>query len=279
MQDVFAYCAELVRAADRDRYVAALFAPAAHRDALFALYAFESELARVRDAAREPLPGEIRLQWWSEVLRGERDGEAGANPVASALLETIARHRLVAAKLIDLIEARGFDLYDEPMQTIADLEDYARRTAAASFALAAKILAGIDADEAAEPAGIACGIAALLRAFPLQAARRQLYVPIDLLERHNVQTSDVFAGRSSPGLNAALAELRQLARNRLVAVGQSLLKLPADALPAFLPVALVGPALRRLDRCDAFSPQEIPPWRRQWLIWCAARNPARITNK
>ena len=278
MQDVFAYCAELVRTVDRDRYLATLFAPSQDRGALFALYAFDGELARVRDAAREPLPGEIRLQWWSEVLSGERDGEAGANPVASALLQTIARHRLDAAALIDVIEARRFDLYDEPVQTLADLEDYAKRTSSALLALAAKILSGADVKEAAEPAGIAYGIAALLRAFARHASRGQLYVPLELLARHDVQTSDVFAGQSSPGLNAALDELRTIARNHLASASRRLLELPADALPAFLPVAPVGPSLWRLDRCDAFSPVDIPPWRRQWLIWRAARDPARIAR-
>ena len=46
MQDAFAYCAELVRTADRDRYLAALFAPAEHRGALYALYAFNVEIGR-----------------------------------------------------------------------------------------------------------------------------------------------------------------------------------------------------------------------------------------
>jgi phytoene synthase len=278
MQDIFAYCAELVRAADRDRYLAALFAPAAHRGALFALFAFNSEIARVREAAREPLPGEIRLQWWSDVLRGERDGEASANPVASALGEAIMRHGLDAAALFDLVEAHRFDLYDEPMQTIADLEDYARRTSSVLFAQAAKILAGIDVEGAAESAGIAYGIAVLLRSFPLHAARGRLYVPFELLERNNVQTSEVLAGRTSPGLDAALAELRELVRRHLAVTRQGLLQFPHQALPAFLPVALVGPSLKRLDRCDAFSPTEIPPWRRQWLIWRAARNSARIAR-
>jgi 15-cis-phytoene synthase len=278
MQDVFAYCAELVRTADRDRYLATLFAPAEKRDALFALYAFDAELARVREAAREPLPGEIRLQWWSDVLGGERDGEAGANPVASALLQTIARHRLDAGVLGDVIEARGFDLYDEPMQTLAELESYARRTSSALFTFAAKILSGIEPKQTAEPAGTAYGIAALLRAFPLHAARGQLYVPVELLTRHDVQISDVFAGRSSPGLGAALAELRSVARAHLAAARQRILELPQEALPAFLSAAPVGSLLRRLDRCDAFSPAEISPWRRQWLIWRAARSPARITQ-
>ena len=97
MQDAFAYCAELVRTADRDRFIASLFAPAEHRGALHALYAFNVEVARVRDVAHEALPGEIRLQWWSDVVSGERDDEASANPVASALLATIERHQLAAA--------------------------------------------------------------------------------------------------------------------------------------------------------------------------------------
>ena len=144
MQDAFAHCAELVRTADRDRYLAALFAPAERRDALFALYAFNVEIGRVREVAREALPGEIRLQWWSEVLSGERDGEAAANPIAAALLSAIERHGLPTSSLLDLIEARRFDLYDEPMAAIADLEAYAKRTSSAVIALAAQIL-GIDA--------------------------------------------------------------------------------------------------------------------------------------
>src|SRR6516162_6260554 len=105
MHDAFAHCAELVRAADRDRFLASLFAPSERRDALHALYAFNVEVARVREAAREPLPGEIRLQWWSDVLNGDRAEEASANPVASALLAAIERHRLPVAKLKALVEA------------------------------------------------------------------------------------------------------------------------------------------------------------------------------
>ena len=89
MQDAFAHCEALVRAADKDRFLATLFAPAEHRQALFALYAFNVEVSRVREAVREPLAGEIRLQWWSEVLAGEGRGEVAANPVAAALLATM----------------------------------------------------------------------------------------------------------------------------------------------------------------------------------------------
>jgi phytoene synthase len=281
MQDAFAYCAELVRTADRDRFLSSLFAPAPHRGALHALYAFNVEVARVREVAREPLPGEIRLQWWSEVVNGERAEEAAANPVASALLTVIERHRLAGPALTALLDAHRFDLYDEPMATLADLEAYGRKTSSVLLALAAQILAG-GAGEVTEtvanPAGIAYAIAGLIRAFPLHAARGQLYVPLELLERHGVEPQDVFAGRSSKNLHAALAELQAVARRHLLAAHQRIATLPDAALPAFLPVALVRPSLDRLARCDPFAPAELSPWRRQWLIWRAARNPARIAG-
>src|SRR5215472_6053966 len=278
MAEASDYCAELVRTADRDRYLATLFAPAEHRGALFALYAFNSEVARVREVAREPLPGEIRLQWWNDVLRGERGGEANANPVAAALLASIAQYRLPPDKLIDLVEARRFDLYDEPMANLAELETYAGKTSAALFALAAKILSGMEAEVVASPAGQAYAIAGLLRALPLDAARRQLYLPVELLDRHAVKTADICAGRSSSTLNAAAAELRAVARRHLAAARERLPTLMRGVLPAFLPLALVGPALDRLDRSDALAPVELAPWRRQWAIWRAARNPARIAR-
>jgi phytoene synthase len=280
MDDAFAHCERLVRAADKDRFLATLFAPARHRAALFALYAFNVEVARVRDLAREPLPGEIRLQWWSEVLRGGRSEEANAHPVASALLAALAQHGLSTVPLTDLVEARVFDVYDDPMPTLADLEAYAARTSSALIVLAARILgAGEDAvAHGAHHAGIAYAIAGTLRAFPLHAARRQLYVPLELLRRHDVRAEEIFARASPPGLRAALADLRSVARRHLGVLREALPGLPPPAFPALLPVALAGPALDRLERTEPYAPADIPPWRRPWLLWRAAQRPSRMAG-
>jgi phytoene synthase len=280
MQDAFAYCAEMVRGADRDRYLATLFAPAGRRGALCALHAFAIEIGRVRDLAREPLPGEIRLQWWTEVLSGERREEARANPVAAALGATIEKHGLAAGSLLDLIEAHRFDLYDEPMVSIAELERHAEQTSAILFALSAQILdsEGAPAEPAAAPAGMADTVTRLMAAFPQHAARGQLYVPDEILKRHEVTPQQIFAGRSSAGLNAALAELRALARQKLTEAGERIAALPSAVLPAFLPLAPLRPCLDRLERSGAFTPAELSAWRRQWLIWRASRNPARIAG-
>ncbi len=154
MDESYRHCEQLVRAADKDRFLATLFAPADRRGALFALYAFNCEIVSVRDRAREPMPGEIRLQWWRDVLNGERAGEATANPVAAALTDTIARFGLPVAPLLDLIEAHAFDLYDDPMPTLAALEAYGRKTEAAVFGLAARIV--VDNDDGALALARAC---------------------------------------------------------------------------------------------------------------------------
>src|SRR5256885_12928157 len=68
--------AALVRRHDRDRFQTVLFAPAARREALFALYAFNYEIARVRESVTLPMLGQIRLQWWRENIAAAFQGGA-----------------------------------------------------------------------------------------------------------------------------------------------------------------------------------------------------------
>jgi phytoene synthase len=279
MQD--AHCEALVRAADKDRFLATLFAPAEHRGALHALYAFNVEIARVREVVREPLAGEIRLQWWTDVLRGAGRGEVEAHPVAAALLAAMAHYSLPVEPLEALIAARRFDLYDEPVRTLAELESYAAGASSGLIALAAQILSSgrePDIGALARQAGLAHAMAGLLKAFALHAARGQLFVPLEVLDRHGAIRQDVASGRATPELRAALAELRLGARRHLAAARDLIATAPPAVMPALLPVALAGPTLARMERrdYDPFAPVEIAQWRRQWLIWRAARRPTRM---
>jgi 15-cis-phytoene synthase len=277
MQDAYIHCEALVRAAHKDRYLASLFAPAAARQHLCALYVFASEIARVREAAREPLPGEIRLQWWRDVLAGEGRGEVSANPVAAALLDTVARCALPRARLIALIDAHAFDLYDDAMPSLADLDAYAEHTCGTLFALAAQILGGTDGADAiaaaATPAGIAYGVARRLRIFPRDLARRQLFVPLDVLAQHGVTREEIEVRQNAAGLRGALAALRDHARAAFGRFRVAAPVIPESCAPAFVVVALVPPLLARLDAAaaDPFASVEVPQWRRQWVLWRAAR--------
>ncbi len=248
MQDAYTHCEALVRAADKDRFLAGLFAPAQSRRHLYALYAFASEIARVREAAREVLPGEMRLQWWRDALGGDARGEVLANPVAAALVDTIRVCALPVEPLVGLIDAHSFDLYDEAMPSIADLDAYAERTAGTLFGLGVKILAGADSAAAAAPAGIAYGIAQCLRTFPRDSARRQLFVPLDLLRQYGVTREEIEARRNTAGLRAALATLRDHAG---VAFGEfrAAARIRTNGLRARVPGGPPGSLVARTAQC------------------------------
>jgi 15-cis-phytoene synthase len=275
MQDSFSYCEQLVRAADKDRFLASLFAPADRRSPLFALYAFSIEIARIREVVHEPLAGEVRLQWWRDGLEGRTQGEMRANPVADALLNTVARFKLPIERLLALIESRTFDLYDDPMPSLSDLEDYARSTSSALIELASTMLCGneLELGETATHAGIAYAIAGLLRAFPVHAARGQLYLPRDVLERHGITRQDIYARQTTSGLLATLSELRQQVRHHLAELHERRSLVPPEASPAFLPVSLVPAILASMEQpsYDPFKLVEISQWRRQWTLWRAAQ--------
>ena len=201
----FAYkhCEELVRDVDEDRFLSAQFSPADKRPHLFALYAFSHEIARVRDSVREAMIGEIRLQWWRDTLQGEARGDVRANPIAAALDDTIVKFRLPRQALVDLIDARVFDLYDDAMPSLNDLEGYCGETSSSLFRFASIILCdGSDpgSADAAGHAGVASGITGLLRAFPWHSRRGQNYVPAEILKRHGVVAEDIATGRGGPGL-------------------------------------------------------------------------------
>lgn len=271
------HCDALLRRDDPDRWLASLFLPSEKRPHVHALYAFSLEIARVRRWVSEPILGEIRFQWWREILAGERESEAEANPVAAALTDTLARCALPREPLLALIDARLFDLYGAPMPSVEMLESYAKATVGQLFQLAAAILdrkAGAELAEAASHAGIAYAITGLMRALPWHAVTGQVYIPKDVLDRHGAVVEAVQAGIASPALCGALAELRSLARRHL----EGFVAIPAarrgSAAAAFLPVSLCEAYLRQMDRSrsDPFETVvQLPQWRRQYRLWRAAR--------
>lgn len=270
--DSYAHCATIVRAGDRDRYLADLYAPPAARLHLFALHAFDVEVRRIPDLVSEPMPGEIRLQWWHDALHS---GEGG-HPVANALIETIRAHRLPLAAFDRLLEARTFDLYNDPMPSLADFEGYAGDTTSSLIQLGALILTGgrdSGSAEAAGHTGVALALTSALRSLPRDAAQRRFHLPADMAKAHGVDLEALFAGKATPELEQFLAETRTVARDHLAASREALGRLPLAVLAAFLPLALVEPLLRLMERRGfdpLYTPAEIPAWRRQWLLWRAA---------
>lgn len=247
MADAFGYCADAVRRQDPDRFLSALFAPAAQRSALLALYALNLELARVRTLVREPMMGFIRLQWWREVLEDCARGAPRDHPVAQALATTLARTPLPPASLERLIAAREKEL-EEPSPTdreavLAQIDD----TAGALFRLATAALGGDGEGPVLfaqiERAGRAWGLCALVR------------------EAHAQTASAARALQPEPA-----AGWQRQAEAELVAFRRAWQPQFSAYLPAFLPLALVPGYLRQC----AQGKGEPPLYRRQIALLGAA---------
>jgi phytoene synthase len=275
----FTHCRQLVAQADKVRYWATFYAPEDRRHALYALYAFDLELAAIAERVREPMAGEIRLQWWREVLEGKRGEEAAANPVAAGLLTALNQRSIAPEPLLRLIEARRFDVYDEPMATIADFEKYGRATTGAIFNVAARLLGGDgkETEEICAQAGLAQAYLNAMLALG-RAVRGQLYLADEALGHYGADRRAIAAGAVTSELRAALAEMRLNARRNLSAARALLPHVSRNILPVLLPAALVMPTLARMERrnYDPLRPPQLLPLGQQWLIWRAARNPERI---
>jgi phytoene synthase len=275
-QDAAGFCAELVRTHDFTRYASTLFVPADQRRPLLALYAFNVEVSRVRIQVSQPLSGEVRLQWWMDMLGGTADGGVEGNPVAAELLLAIRNARLPLERLSRLIDEHQFDLYNDPMPTMAALEGYIQETSAALFSLAARI-AGWHSNEIehlARHAGLAQGMVQVMATLPLDASRRQLFVPLQVLERHGSGVEEIFAGKQTPRLRAALDQLVDDARGHLKTALMLLKNVPPPARPLFLPLAMTRRDLDRMSRADSDPFTLLPSSRLRtlWTLWRAARS-------
>ena len=94
-QEDLAHCQNLVRLYTRDQYLADLLLPPTLRSDLTVLHAFHAAIVEAINQVTEPMAGEIRLQWWRDVIKGDRAGEAAGHPVARSLLSVIEKHGLI----------------------------------------------------------------------------------------------------------------------------------------------------------------------------------------
>lgn len=269
--------AGLLRQTDRDRYLSTLVLPEAIRADMQALYAFNAEVAAVRDRVSEPGPGEIRLQWWVDALKGEGHGAVRNNPVAAALFDTIKRHSLPTVPLLRLLAARRFDLYDDAMPDMQTFEGYAGETVSVFFQFGAMMLAGgpVQEGDAAGHLGVAQALVGHLRAFGYNAARGRIMLPWALLAANGVTEKDVFSGTVGEGLMAAHGQLCELAEGHVAKAEAAIAALPRSLRPVFAPVALLRGDLDRLARTrnPFVPPPPVPDWQKiARLAWWSWRN-------
>ncbi|MGC4077468.1 MAG: phytoene/squalene synthase family protein [Rubrivivax sp.] len=272
------YVASFLREADRDRYFATLLLKEPERAAVQALYAFSADVASIRDRAREPAAGEIRLQWWADALKGEGHGNVRQNPVAGALLDAIERFGLPAGPLLRLVSARRFDLYQDPMPDVASFEGYAGETVSVLYQLAAMVLNGgteVETGDAAGHLGVAHALAGHLRAFGYNASKGRIFLPMNVFSANGVTDGEILAGVESDSLFAALAQIGDLVNEHLQKANVAIRALPRPLRVAFAPTALVDRQARlTLKAHTPFAPSpDLPDWQKiAGMAWWSLRS-------
>lgn len=269
----WAYCAAQARTADHERWLCGLFVPEAARRDLWALLAFNAEIARTREVVREPMLGQIRLQWWREAIAEAYDGRIRAHQVIAPLAAAIARHQPPRERFETLLDGRLRDLEDQPFASLAALEAYAAATSGTLSLLMLDVLGVADegARHAAGTIGTAWALVGLARATPHLAARRQLMLPRDLLG--DINPESLFTGQPDERLADVLRVVVDRASALLVEARRHRHKVPASSLPALLPARLLDQRIARIRRADyrvfdrpAETPSAIGPIRLWWAV-------------
>ena len=212
------YCAAFARAHARDQWLAALYANASARDALFALASFDAEIRHALTRARDPNLAAIRLAWWREAIAGDRRDEAAGSPVALALGAAIDAYALPKAWLEAMLDARLQAIAPQDDFNLVAFRAFADESEGARLRLAARIAAGgqdLDSADAHAPAGMALALIRLLKELPFRAGSAPTLIPADVAARHGASLAEFDARRATPGVIAACAELRRLARDEV----------------------------------------------------------------
>lgn len=251
-------CEETVKRADPDRYLSALFAPTERRPLLFALYAFNHELAHIGETAKEPMLADIRLEWWREAVEGARAGKPRDHDVVRALAELFARVGPPVELFDAMITARRFDVGAAAFNDLSSLEDYADATSGNVMRIAARLLDDRVPDYALlRLAGMAYALAGLLRAMPMHAARGKSFLPQSLVKTIGEKNTIATVAKTALVHHAA-ARSRPKSGRFLAAA------LPATLVPLYATRLSEAPE----DMGGAFA--DIPLYRRQWAMLRAA---------
>jgi len=155
-----------LRMVDPDRYRSAMLADAAQREKLFVIYAFHSELAKIPELVSETMIGDIRYQWWRDVVEQiYSGGDVRSHEVSTPLRDVLLETQVPRFWIDRLIDGRSRDLDPAPFTNITAAQDYAKATSGVLAQIAAFVIDPDFDSEAASFAGQAWGLTGLARAY------------------------------------------------------------------------------------------------------------------
>ncbi len=254
-QESINYCLDSIHRNDRDRYLCAQFAPRDRIWALAALYAFNLEIALIAETVREPLLGQMRLQWWRDAIDGVfGEGPVPKHPVIGVLGRAVSEFGLSRRHFGAMLDGRAFDLEEEPPEDMDALAGYAEATCVSLNRLCGEVL-GVSGDTALRHAGMAWALTGLMRAVPFHARARRVYLPADLIDAQGLDLRDLFELRSTEALAKVVEGVARRALFHLEELHGAQIQDQARkaAAPVVLTAVLARKYLARLEKAG-FDP-------------------------
>jgi len=273
MEPGYQYCLDSLRETAPARATALLFLPEEIRGPAAALNAFNEEIENIAFVVSEPMPGEIRLQWWRDVLHGDRQGEAAANPLATALLNVIKTNKLPKDGFARYLDARLFDLYNDPMPDRHTIEAYFGETESFILQMVANSAGLENSPELANACGhggIVIGIAKMLRRLAYDRGRQRVFIPADMLAESGLTSKEWLSVRDQRH-EAVLESLIAYCTAHYDEFSNAVKKLPKNQRAVFLPVATArAVAIKAARNRDSWqSPVNLLPIGTHWTLWKA----------
>lgn len=187
------YCGNLVRQQDPDRFLISLFAPADTREALWALYAFNYEIARTREVVSDTTIGLIRLQWWRDAIEEIYKNETPRrHEVLLPLADAIKKYNLPKDLFLNLIYAREFDLENVSPTTMDGFLKYADFTTTPLNQLGHRITGDSDTDEIVKAVSVNYAVIGLVRSVPHYVSSHRCMLPEDVLGASGITPQKLF---------------------------------------------------------------------------------------
>jgi len=186
------YSANLIRQHDPDRFLISLLMPRKHRAALWALFAFNYEIAKTREVVSDTTIGLIRLQWWRDAIKEIYEGaEPRKHEVVTPLAEVIRQYDLPKELFDNLIYAREFDLEGVAPANLEGLYNYCSYTNEPLVRLALMILGETEEEEVIKSVSTRYSLLGTLRAVPYMLGRRHVMIPQDMLSEYDLNPEKI----------------------------------------------------------------------------------------
>jgi presqualene diphosphate synthase len=264
-----------VEAAGTSFYWAMRLLPRDRREGMYAIYAFCREVDDIADGDRPAEYKLAELARWHEEIEALYEGRP-RHLMARALLRPVQCYALRKEDFLALLAGMEMDARgDIRAPDLATLDLYCARVASAVGHLSVHIFGdpGDAAHAVAEALGRALQLTNILRDLAEDAARRRLYLPREILDRHGIRGTDPETILRHPALPAACRDAAAIAEAHFRDAERAMAQCSRRAMrPAAVMAAVYRATLSALQRSGWRDPAERVGVSNSLKLWLVLRH-------